>query len=234
MTRTEIPLSTIEALSKYDSATVANAIEQFARRDATSGYANLELRCQFPQYEPMVGYAVTARCDSTTPDDLRPQRIGELFEVIASAPKPAVIVVQHLGTDRLKSCFFGDMLAAATQQRFGVVGAVTDAGCRDRSGILRRAPGYQLFCPGWVVAHGHGAFVDFNVDVSICGLSISPGDLLHGDESGLQTIPADIVKQLVTVAQEVRDTEEDFFRFINSDSFSMVELTKRATAHSSE
>ena len=222
----------MEALKTFDSATVSNAIEQFRRRDATHGYANLDLRCQFPEYEPMVGFAVTARCDSSTPADSRPQRIDELFELVSAAPKPAVIVVQHEGTDRLKSCFFGDLFAAVTQQRFGAVGAVTDAGCRDRAGIVRRAPGYQLFSPGWVVSHGHGVYIDFNVDVSICGLNISPGDLLHGDESGLLTIPHDIADQVVNVAQEVRNSENDFFEFIKSELFSMTELAKRATAHS--
>jgi len=227
----KISPETLQSLKTFDSATISNAVEQFGRRDATSGYANLDLRCQFPEYEPMVGFAVTARCDSSTTADSRPQKIDQLFEVIAAAPKPSIIVVQHSGSDRLKSCFFGDMFAAVTQQRFGAVGAVTDAGCRDRAGIVRRAPGYQIFSPGWVVSHGHGAYIDFNVKVSICGLTISPGDLLHGDESGLLNIPLDIADQVANEAQNVRNSENDFFEFIKGESFSMEELARRSTAH---
>lgn len=222
---------TIAELKKYDSATISNAVEEFNVRDRVEGYANLELKCQFPQYDPLVGFAVTALANSSTPGDTRPQRIGELFEVLESAPKPAVLIIQHVGVDRLKSCFIGDMFAMAVQKKFGVVGVVTDAGNRDRAGIIERAPGFQVFSPGWVVSHGHGAFIDFNVDVNIFGMKISPGDLLHGDESGLVSIPHKIADQLPEQAQAVRESEQDFFRFIDGNQFTMQELVQRATAH---
>ncbi len=222
---------TIAALKEYDSATISNAIEHFELRDRVEGFADLRLKCQFPDYEPMVGFAVTARADSSTPGDKRPQRIGELFDILQAAPSPTILVVQHLGTDRLKSCFFGDMFAAVTQKKFGLVGAVTDAGNRDRSRIRQLAPGYQIFSPGWVVSHGHGAFVDFNVDVTVCGMKISPGDILHGDEDGLLAIPQEIADRVPAQAQEVRKTEEDFMAFLDDDNFNMEELVRRSTAH---
>ena len=58
MSNPSIPPQVIEALRKYDSPTIANAVEKFEMRDRADGYASLELRCQFPHYEPMVGYAV--------------------------------------------------------------------------------------------------------------------------------------------------------------------------------
>ena len=63
---------TIEALREFDSPTVMNAVERFAIRDRTAGYANLDLQCLFPERAPLVGYAFTAIADTTTPADPRP------------------------------------------------------------------------------------------------------------------------------------------------------------------
>ena len=44
-----------EALRKFDSPTIANTIELSEVRDATAGYASMELRCMFPDLMPFVG-----------------------------------------------------------------------------------------------------------------------------------------------------------------------------------
>ena len=94
-----LPPQVIEALLGYDSPTIANAIEHFGVRDPTTGYATNELRCQTPEVAvPMVGYALTVTADGSTPGDTRPSRIDEFVELIAAAPKPTVLVVQHVGT----------------------------------------------------------------------------------------------------------------------------------------
>ena len=57
----DVPPKVIEELRQFDSATVSNAVEHFAARDPTTGFANNELRCLTPEVTaPMVGYALTA------------------------------------------------------------------------------------------------------------------------------------------------------------------------------
>ena len=97
MTNPQISAETIEALRRIDSATVANAIEHFEVRDPVSGYASLELRCQFPEAEPMVGFAVTATQDTTSAGDDRPNRLHDVLDMVAAAPKPVVLAVQYTG-----------------------------------------------------------------------------------------------------------------------------------------
>ncbi|HZQ06453.1 MAG TPA: hypothetical protein VFD70_07715, partial [Anaerolineae bacterium] len=217
-----LPPETIQALLEFDAPTISNAIEHFRVRDPVAGYASLELRCQFPDYKPMAGYAITVTADTTTPGDKRPMRLDELLDVVHAAPKPAVLVYKHVGTDRLKSCFVGDMICTSLQ-KLGVVGVVTDGGGRDASGIRRRAPGFQIFSPGWVVSHGYVTFLDFGVTVSVCGLTIQPGDLLFGDESGLLTVPLDIADALIQRAAEMREGERQFFEFLESRDLSFQE-----------
>ncbi len=223
--------SVIESLREFDSATIANAIEYFEARDRTTGYATGDLVCQTPEItQPMVGCAISCKFDSTTPGDRRPSGLGELIELVNSAPKPSVLVVEHLGHDRKRSCLFGDMFCTSVE-KLGCTGIVTDSNGRDRKSIRKRTPKFQVFCTGWVVSHGYGVFLDLNVTVSICGLTIQPGDLLHGDESGLVSIPKEIVGGVVKRATEVRREEAEFFKFLGSRRFTVEELKRRITPH---
>lgn len=221
----------IDELQEYDSATIANAIEHFEVRDPTSGYANNQLVCQMPEIvRPMVGYAITATADSTTPGDRRTSRVDDLVDLIHAAPKPAILAIKHIGHERQRCCLFGDMFCTILQQ-LGCVALVTDANGRDLSGIRERTPDFHVFSSGWVVSHGYPAYLDFNTTVSICGLTIAPGELLHGDESGLVSIPRDIAEGVPARAREVRREEAEYFDFLQSERFSMEELRRRIVPH---
>ena len=217
----------IEKLRRFDSATVANAIEHFEVRDPTTGYADNRLVCRTPGIAvPMVGRAVTCKVDTTTPGDIRPARVGELVQLLSEADGPFVLVARHEGPDQRRGCVFGDMFCAVLA-KLGGGGIVTDANGRDLAGIRRRTPGFHVFCGGWVVSHGYPAYLEFNTPVEICGLEVAPGDLLHGDGSGLVSVPLEIAADVAARAEEVRGQEEEFFRFLQGDGFSIEELKHR-------
>jgi regulator of RNase E activity RraA len=216
----------IEALRAVDTATMTNAIEQFHVRPSTVGYTSVELRCLIPELPPMVGYAVTATADSTTPAiPGRRSYDRKLFEAVRDAPKPCVVVVQTVGVDRLRTNQFGDIMSTAFQ-RLGAVGAVTDAGIRDLAGIRQRAPGFQMFALGAVASAGVPVVVEVGITVSICGMTISPGDLLHGDENGLITIPEEIARDVAAEGQRILEKERRKVEFLKSDEFSLERLAE--------
>ena len=66
-----------------------------------------------------------------------------------------------------------------------------------------------------------------NLTVSICGLTIRPGDLLHGDENGLLTVPHEIAESVLQKAQKIREVEAEFFEFMDSKTFSIDEMKRR-------
>ena len=205
----------VEALSRIDSPTVANAIETFHVRDRTEGYASMALRCQLPELGPMVGYAVTCTVDSTTSGPARPSRRREFFEAVVASPKPVVVVIQAVGPEPTRTCVAGD-LAVTTYRTLGAVGLVTDGGIRDLEGIRRQAPGFQVFAAGAVVSHGSLARVDVNTRVTVGGLTVEPGDLLHGDMSGLVSVPLDIAESIVEQARRVLEAEAETFEFLRA------------------
>lgn len=205
----------IESLGGFDTPTISNAIEKLQVRDRAVGFTSSKLICQFPQLKPMVGYAVTATADSTTPGDKRPPQLEHLVETLENAPQPAVLVIKHNGLDRQRCCLVGDMFTSALT-KLGCIGIVTDANARDRNGITEKTPDFHLFSTGWVASHGYPTYVNFNTTVTICGLTISPGDLLHGDQSGLVSIPTHFASLLPEKAQIVRDEEQEYFDFLQN------------------
>ena len=62
-----ITAATLEKLRKFDTPTIANVIELFDVRPRNRGYMDGRIRCNFPQFPPMVGFASTASFRSDAP-----------------------------------------------------------------------------------------------------------------------------------------------------------------------
>jgi regulator of RNase E activity RraA len=107
-------------------------------------------------------------------------------------------------------------------RRLGAVGVVTDAANRDQLTIQQRAPGFQVFSPGWVVSHGNGGTIlDIGLMVIIAGLPIAHGSLLHGDANGLLTVPLGIAASVAEEASRVRETERQTFELLDQQPIRM-------------
>ncbi|MCL4467107.1 MAG: RraA family protein [Chloroflexi bacterium] len=194
-----------EALRQVDSPTISNAIEGFNVRPHVAGYAGYDIRCAYPELGTMMGYAVTCTADSTTESRPRSREgLLKLWEAVAAAPKPVVIVLKDIGSDRLHSCHMGEVMAT-TARKLGAVGAVSDGGLRDVNEV--RALGFHYFCPGFTVSHGNPLIVDVGMEVEVSGLVVKPGDLLHGDVNGLVLIPEAIAARVMEEVEAVRQRE---------------------------
>ena len=206
----------ISALCRIDSPTISNAIERFKVRPRVSGYVGYDIRCIFPELPPTVGYAVTCTVDSTTEGR---QGIGfqRLYELLTNAPKPAIVVMQDVGPDRLHSCHAGEIMST-TMKRLGAVGILTDGGLRDVREV-RVLGGFQYFCAGLVVSHGNPICVSVGDDVTISGMRVRMGDLLHGDVNGVVHIPDECAEQVAEAAYRVWAEEGETLRRIASPEF---------------
>jgi regulator of RNase E activity RraA len=198
----------LDELRAIDSPTIANAIEEFKVRPRVNGYAGATLRCLIPGLGTMLGYAVTCKGDSTTEGKQRREHT-ELYRAInALQPLPAVVVIGDDGDPgRIDlSCHAGEMMAT-TMKRVGAVGLVTDGGLRDIKEVTDLGA-FHYFGRGLVVAHGQPCIYDVGATVTICGMEVRPGDLLHGDENGITIVPAQIAAEVVAKALEVRGREQ--------------------------
>ena len=212
----------LEALRKIDSPTVSNAIEHFGVRPRVEGYAGWELRCAFPELGTMIGYAVTCTADSTTASRRDERGLMRLWEAVEAAPKPAVIVIKDIGPERSRSCHMGEVMAT-TAKALGAVGCMSDGGLRDVVEV-RALGGFQYFCPGFVVSHGNAVICEVNVPVTLDGLAVNAGDLLHGDVNGVLTIPDTIADRIAAQAQQVRLAERDVLDFVKRPGLTVERL----------
>jgi 4-hydroxy-4-methyl-2-oxoglutarate aldolase len=224
-----LTMAQFEALRAIDSPTVANAIERFEIRPRTEGYAGYDLRCQFPSLGTMMGYAVTCTADTTTEGRSNPRGLLPLWEALEAAPKPAVVVIKDVGTDRRRGCHMGEVMAT-TAKALGAVGCVSDGGLRDVREVEALGE-FQYFCPGFVVSHGLPVVLEINVPVQISGLTINPGDLLHGDVNGLLVVPDSVADRVIDEVMKVREAEKAMLDLVRQPGFSVETLRQRQFAH---
>ena len=206
----------LSALRRIDSPTISNAIETFHVRPRVAGYVGYDIRCIFPELPPTIGYAVTCTVDSTTEGR---QGIGfnRLYELLVDAPQPAIVVMQDVGLDRLHSCHAGEVMSTM-MKRLGAIGILTDGGLRDAREV-RILGGFQYFCAGLVVSHGNPVCVSVGTEVTISGLHVRPGDLLHGDINGVVHIPDECAAQVAQAAYGIWRQEEETIRRVKQPDF---------------
>jgi 4-hydroxy-4-methyl-2-oxoglutarate aldolase len=209
----------IEYLKTVDSPTISNAIEVLKVRPRREGFVPLQIRCLFPEFGRMCGYAVTAQVESVTESE--PFDIGtfiDLYSAVEKSPKPAVIALQEIGGYPDFAAHCGEVMATFFT-RLGAIGLVSDCGVRDLPEV--RALGFQYFARGAVVSHASFRIVRTGVPVNICGLTISPQDLLHGDENGLVLVPRGHDQELVAAVEQIRSRERHIMNWVRSDKFSL-------------
>jgi regulator of RNase E activity RraA len=126
-----------------------------------------------------------------------------------------------------RGAFVGDMHAAILKA-LGCIGYVTNGAARELPAV--RAMGVQLFAGNVAVSHAYAHIFDLGASITVGGMEVRPGDLLHGDQHGLLTIPTKIAGAILAVAAEIQKEEQKVISFCRSSTFSvakLAEVTKR-------
>lgn len=208
-----------EYLETVDTPTLSNAIELLEVRPRSAGFASLALRCLFPELGRMTGYAVTAQVETVTQTGAGGAAGHlELYRLLEAGPKPAVIVLQEIGGFGDFAAHCGEVMATFFT-RLGAVGLVSDCAVRDLPEV--RALGFHLFARGACASHAYFRIVRTGVPVTVCGLPVRPGELVHGDENGLITVPEVEPERLKRAVEEIRRSEKRILEFVRSGAFSL-------------
>lgn len=205
MTNVRITEEDLELLRQFDTPTICNVIELFDIRPRNVGYMDARIRACFPELPPMVGFAVTATFRSAAPprQGYAYSGLEEQLEAIQKLSGPAVVVIQDLD-DPPAAAVFGEVMCT-TYKAFGAVGIVTSGAGRDLPQV--RALGFPAFTSGTICSHGYCHFPQSNVPVRVGGVTIYPGDLLHGDANGVTTIPLEIAPAVARACREFMEAE---------------------------
>ncbi|HKB26488.1 MAG TPA: RraA family protein [Methylomirabilota bacterium] len=208
----------IESLRKISSPSVANGIETFNVRPRSQGFTSSELRALFPELGPLVGYAVPALIRAE-PAPLQGHRASTFawWDYVLSIPAPRVIVVHDLDDPRGQGAQWGEV-QANIHRALGCAGVVTDGSVRDLDEV--RGLGFQFAAAHVSVSHAYVHMVDFGLPVKVGGLWVKPGDLIHCDQHGAVTIPAEIADRIPDAVHKVEADERKIIGLCQSPTFS--------------
>ncbi|MGL5734245.1 MAG: RraA family protein, partial [Beijerinckiaceae bacterium] len=184
------------ALKAVDTPTICHAIEAIQGRRRNDGFTRRPVIAAHPHLPAMVGFAKTAIVRSDQPSQeaaaiVRERRLA-YYRYVAEGDHQRVVVIEDCSVEKGLGAFWGEV-NVALHQGLGLEGALTDGSIRDL-GVID--PKFPLL--GGVVSPSH-AFVrveDMNIPITVFGLAISPGDLIHADRHGAVIIEPGIESEL--------------------------------------
>jgi regulator of RNase E activity RraA len=145
----------------------------------------------------------------------------DFWEHLLTIPPPRVLVIQDADPIPGVGAFVGEIHANIARS-LNCQGCVTNGAVRDLPAV--EALGFAVFSGSVAVSHAYAHLIEFGDPVEIGGLLIKPGELVHGDLHGVQTIPLSIAAAIPGKAAEVLKQERELIGLCRSPDFSLDRL----------
>ncbi len=220
------PLSAdvLEELRQFDTPTVCNALEIVAPQRRAYGYTTSPLVCPDPD-TVMVGYARTATIRANAPsgrsgaDDLA-VRVG-YYRHMAAGPQPTITVIQDIDASPGYGAWWGEV-NSSIHAGLGSLGVITNGSIRD---LGEWAPGFGALAGSIGPSHAWVHVAEYDVAVTVHGMTVRPGDLIHADRHGAVVVPADVAADVPAAAAKIAAAERVLIDAARSEGFSIDRLT---------
>jgi 4-hydroxy-4-methyl-2-oxoglutarate aldolase len=214
----------ISALAGWDTPALSNALDALRLRPFSTGYTDGSVRRitsgGLGAGGILAGRAVTARMVAREPGaDGIP--VSRLHQAISKMNGPVVVVIEDLDQPPGAGAFLGEVNGSLLAA-LGVAGLITNGRVRD-VGDLRRLP-YPVYAAGLCVARSYMRLTEVGTAVTVAGMTVEPGDILHGDEHGVLSIPAEALPGILAKAELIREDEQQVVGWSKSADFSVPGL----------
>lgn len=188
----------IKTLKSFDTPSITNAVATYPGNSTCLGlykpwteqwYTDHTIRCVYPELGRTVGYAVTCVFGLPDPHFTR-LSFMDVVDALEASPKPSILILQQKFPPELagKVGLVGELMATAMKS-MGCVGLVSNGPSRDIDAI--RPKEFQMMLTGTCAGHGGFSVHSVNTPVSVGGMDVSPGEIIHMDENGACKFPAD-------------------------------------------
>lgn len=186
-----------ETLRKIDTPSICNAMEIVAPERRGYGYTTRPLFCLRPSLPAMVGYARTVTIRSEVPHghppaEFRKRLVDYYAYVEKGGPQPSIIMAQDMDESVGKGSFWGEVFTNV-HKGLGALGAVTNGSVRD---LPDAADGFQILAGMVLPSHAWVNVREWGIGVTIHGMEVASGDLIHADQHGAIVIPEDAAEAL--------------------------------------
>ena len=220
--------SLFEHLRRFDSPTIANALEVARGQRTITGFTRRTLIAAFPQLPPIVGFARTVTIRSSTPYDPAVRRKNQLayYEHLAQAPQPTVSVVQDIDSQPGLGAFWGEV-NTHIHWGLGCVGAVTNGSMRDLDAMH---PQFQCLAASLSPSHAWVQVVDIGKQVDVFGMVVSDGEIVHADRHGAIVIPRELLDKLPAAIELMARREKELLDAARKPGFNIAALRQAFAA----
>jgi len=202
-------------LRKIDTPTITNVVATYPKNPLCLGlynpwtenwYTDTSIRCIYPEMGAVIGYAVT--CVYGLPDPNYAGRLSfmDVVDALDAMKKPTILVIQQKWPEGImaKAGLAGEIMTTS-MQAVGCIGLLSNGPSRDVDAIRRL--NFQMLLGGVTAGHGEMAVQAVGVPVSVGGMDVAPGELIHMDENGAVKFPADRAQAVLDNARAMLDGE---------------------------
>lgn len=220
-----LPPELLARLGQFDTPTVCNALEEIVPGRRGHGFTIRPLVCPFPSLAPIVGYARTGTVRAQHPprDDAETERRRRLdwYRFVAEGgPLPAVVVLQDTDETPGYGAFWGEV-NTAVHKGLGALGCITDGSIRD---IDQCAEGFQLLAGSVGPSHAWARVERIGGTVTVAGMEVRSGDLIHADRHGAVMIPPDAAAAIPEAAERIARREAEVLAAARRPGFDVAAL----------
>ena len=200
--------SLLTLLKQVDTPTVCNAIEVAQGKRGFDAFTRGTMLASHPDAPAIVGYARTARIAAVTPPTEAPEVIKarrmEYYRHMSEGPRPALAVIEDVDFPQCIGAYWGE-INTTVHKGFGLSGALTNGVMRDLGDLPE---GFPVIAGSIGPSHGFVHVKDIGQPVSVFGLRVADGDLIHADRHGALVIPPEVLPDLDAAVRRLLDTEK--------------------------
>lgn len=213
-------------LRSVDTPTVCNAIEVAQGKRGFDNFTKSTMQASDPSAPAMVGFARTARISGleppTEPRDVIRERRLAYFRHMAAGPRPAVAVVEDLDEPNCVSAWWGEV-HTTVHKGLGLEGALTNGVMRDLGDMQ---PGFPVVAGSIGPSHAFVHVRDIGTTVTVKGITVATGDLIHADRHGALVIPPDVIPALEAAILSMQGSEHLILGPAREPGFTIEKLEK--------
>lgn len=225
MTDLDFTADIFSLLAKVDTPTVCNAIEVAQGQRGFNRFTRKQMFWSDPKIKSMVGYARTAKISgmeqSNEPIEVQRQKRQDYFRYMADGPRPALAVVEDVDGDDAIGAWWGEVHAYTHKNVCKLNGAFTNGLLRDIDDL---ASDFPILAGALGPSHGFVHVVDLRSKVTIHGLEVAEGELIHADQHGAVVIPDEIIASLPAAIATLMKNELIVLGPLKSGAISLPEF----------
>ena len=202
-----IPEDLLALLRSVDTPTVCNAIEVAQGKRGFNQFTRGTMQHSKPGDPAIVGFARTAKISGLAPPSeeqevIRTRRM-EYFRSMAEGSGPTAAVIEDVDYPNCIAGWWGEV-HVAIHKGLGLAGAVTNGVMRDLDVI---DDGYPVLAGSIGPSHGYVHVVEIGTSVSVMGMRVNQGELIHADRHGALVIPNEVIPALKEAIETVIASE---------------------------